>query len=171
MSFGQIVADQPRHLLPDRFGRGRIAFRPLLDHALQHRDGEGHTGRLQRLEIDRREQPRLFRIALIGRRVADDGLDIADALALGRGKRLRRIVLLAERADGRERCGDVEHTIAAHGDHGRAIRLRQPDAADKRSPRAVLGKKVLYRQCRHGRILALFGSAALAEADHIGEDQ
>ncbi|MGY3360250.1 hypothetical protein ACVWZK_006913 [Bradyrhizobium sp. GM0.4] len=132
---------------------------------------KGDAGRLQRLEIDGRKQPRFFRIALIGRRVGDDGLEIADALALGRGKRLRRIVFLAECADGREFCGDVEHTIAAHGDHGRAIRLRQPDAADERSPRAVLGKKVLYRQCRHGRILALFGSASLAEAYHIGEDQ
>ena len=39
------------------------------------------------------------------------------------------------------------------------IKQRQTDAADKRSPRAVLGEKVLNRQCRHGRILALFGSA------------
>ena len=92
---------------------------------------------------------------MVRRRVGHDRVEIADALALGRGKGLGRIVLFAERADGREFRSDVEDAVAAHGDHGGAIDLRQPDAASQRSPRAVLWEKILGCQCRHGRVLAV----------------
>ena len=38
--------------------------------------------------------------------------------------------------------------------------------------RSILGEKIFYRQCRHGRVLALsrIGHAEIA-ADPIGEDQ
>lgn len=127
---------------------------------------------LQGLEIDGREQPRLVRIAPVRRRVGDDGFEIADALALGRGKCLGRIVFLAERTDGREFGGEIEDTVGAHGDHGRTVHLRQPDAADQRPLRSILGEKVFNGQCRHGKRSSLFlGSAAFAAADPIGEDQ
>ena len=40
------------------------------------------------------------RVAAVGRRVGDDGFEIADPLALGGAQRCRRIVFLAQRADG-----------------------------------------------------------------------
>ena len=58
-SLRQVVADQPVHLGADRRGGVQVAARALLDHALDHRDDEGHAGGLDRLQIDRREQPRL----------------------------------------------------------------------------------------------------------------
>ena len=99
----QIVADQPHHFLADRFGRGRIAARPLLDHALQHRDGKGDAGGLQRPEDRAGASSHGFcRIAPIGRRVGDDALRDRRCARPWPRQRLGRIVFLAERADGRK---------------------------------------------------------------------
>ena len=67
----EIVADQARHLGADRGGGGRVAVRALLDHALDHRDGEGDAGRLDRLQVDRRQQPRAAAVAGLRRRVGE----------------------------------------------------------------------------------------------------
>ena len=60
---GEVVADQPADL-GAHFRRvlGRAA-RLLLDHPLQHRHGEGDARRLDRLQVDRRQQPGLVRRA------------------------------------------------------------------------------------------------------------
>ena len=53
--------------------------------------GEGDAGRLDHLQIDRRQQPRLGRIARVGRRVVQDILQRADPHALRGAQRLGRI--------------------------------------------------------------------------------
>ena len=58
---GEIAADQPVDLGTDGGGRCHVAARPLLDHALQHRDREGDAARLDRLQVDRGQQPRVAR--------------------------------------------------------------------------------------------------------------
>ena len=57
LSLREIVADQRVDLGADLGGGGRIAARPLLDDALDHRDGEGDARRLDRLQVDRGKQP------------------------------------------------------------------------------------------------------------------
>ena len=74
----EIVADQPHHFLADGLRRRRIAARPLLDHALQHRDRKGDARRFQHLQVERREQPGFCAVAAVGRRVGDDAFEIAD---------------------------------------------------------------------------------------------
>ena len=51
----QIVADKPRDFGPDRGSRGWIAAGALLDYPLQHRHRKGDAGRLDDLQIDRRQ--------------------------------------------------------------------------------------------------------------------
>ena len=63
------------------FRRLRIAARALLDHPLDHRDGEGHARRLDRLEVDGSEQPRLRGVAFIGRRVGENVFERAEPFA------------------------------------------------------------------------------------------
>ena len=57
----------------------RIAASALLDHPLDHRDGEGHARRLDRLEVDGGEQPWLRGVAFIGRRVGENVFERAGA--------------------------------------------------------------------------------------------
>ncbi len=59
----------------------RITARALLDHSLDHRDGEGDARRLDRLKIDGCEQPWLRHIAPIRRRIGENVRKRADALA------------------------------------------------------------------------------------------
>ena len=105
----QVVADQPGHLGADRRRGGQVAAGALLDHPLQHGDREGHAGRLQRLQIDRRQQPGLFA-----------GCDPRAACWPARRRRRRsrsprrgaqrggRVRRLAQVAHGREGRGDVD---------------------------------------------------------------
>ena len=103
----QVVADQPRHLGADRRRGVPIAARALLDHPLQHRGRERHAGGLDRLQIDRRQQPRPRGVAPVLRRVGENFRQRGDALARPtraaprRGRRVRR---------GRARSGTARVT-------------------------------------------------------------
>ena len=81
----QIIADQPLHLAAQLCRRRQIAARPLLDHPLQHRDGEGDAGRLERLQIDRSSAATAF-----ARRASSGGVLAMISRAAGRPPRRRR---------------------------------------------------------------------------------
>ena len=173
LELGQIVADQPHHFLADRFGRGRIAARPLLDHALQHRDGEGDAGRLQRLQVDRREQPGLLRgrahRAACWRRWLRDRRSARPLLAR---KRLGRVVLLAERADGRKRA------VTSNTPSLRTATTAGPFACGSQTrPTSVpfvpsSGRRSLTVNVVMAGVLAVSKDRPLSQAaDPIGEDQ
>ena len=82
LQLSQIVTDEPGHLGADRAGGVHVAAGTLLDHAFQHGDGEGHPGRLDRLQVDGGEQPRAPGVARLNRRVREQGVNPADRLAL-----------------------------------------------------------------------------------------
>jgi hypothetical protein len=98
---------------------------------------EGDARRLDRLQVDRREQPRLCLVAAVLRRVGEHGGKGPDALALDRGDRGRRIARLGEVAHGGKRARDVIEAVGAHHDDRGAFRLRQPGTADQRAGGAV----------------------------------
>ena len=77
----KVVADDVHDVLADSFRRLRIAAGALLDHPLDHRDGEGHARRLDRLEVDGSEQPRLRGVAFIRRRVGENVFERAEPSA------------------------------------------------------------------------------------------
>ena len=78
----QVVADQPGHLGADRGGGGQVAARAFLDDAFQHGNREGDAGGLDRLQIDRREQPGLACDRGSGRRVGEQVRQAAERFAL-----------------------------------------------------------------------------------------
>jgi hypothetical protein len=96
------------------------------------------SGGFQHLQVDRREQPRLLRVASVGRRIGQNAVEIADPLAPDPAERLRRIVLLAECAHGGKQRAHVEQTVVANRGHGRTSDLRQKDPSNQRAACAVL---------------------------------
>src|SRR6185437_15176642 len=85
-----------------------------------------------------------------GRRVRQELIEIADALPLARAQRLCRIVMVAERAHGRELRADVEHAVVANGDHGGPVDPGEPSSSDQGAARTVLGQDVFLCECDHG---------------------
>ena len=138
----EIVPDEPRDLGPDRRRRVRIAARALLDDALEHRDDEGDAGRLDGLQVDRREKPGLAAVARIRRRVGEDLLERSHPLALGVRERRGGIVLLAEVAHSREGARHVEHAARADRRDRGPLELGPPDAPRQR-PGGAVGRKNL----------------------------
>ena len=80
----EIVAHDPRNLAADRGGRRGIDARPFLDDALQHGNREGDAGGLDRLQVDRSQQPGFGRIAIVGRRVGENSVERAERFAVRR---------------------------------------------------------------------------------------
>ena len=140
---GEILADEAHDLGADG-GRGlRVAARPLLDHALEHRDGEGDARRLDRLQVDGGEEPGLFGVASLGRRVGEDRRKLAERLALGLAQLQGWVLILAEIAHRREARRDVDDAVRADGDDRRSAELGSPDAPGERGVAPILGKAVL----------------------------
>ena len=96
----QVVADRALDLGADRVGALGAAARLLLDDPLQHGDDEGDAGRLHRLQVDRREQPRFRGVAALARRVGEDFGERADVGALGGRGGAGGVVAFAEVAHG-----------------------------------------------------------------------
>ena len=80
---GEVMADQRGDVGADRVGLFGRAARLLLDDALEQRDDEGDARRLHRLEVDRRQQIGLLRIARGREAVLRDVGQRADRLAVG----------------------------------------------------------------------------------------
>ena len=123
---GEIAAELGLHAGADRLGLLWRAPRLLLDHPLQHREGKRHPRRLDGLQVDRRQQPRLLRIALRLRRVGEDVRERADPLALARAQHRHRIAGLRQVAHRRRQPGDVPDAVAAHRHDRRAADLGPP---------------------------------------------
>ena len=120
--------------------RIRIAARPLLDHPLQHRHGEGDAGRLDHLQIDRRQQPRLGRIAGVGRRVVQHILQRARPARPSRRATPRPDRQRGKLAGGGKLVGDVEHAVLADRDHRRAGEIGTPDPPHQRGVGEIVGQ-------------------------------
>ena len=82
--------------------RAGIALGVLLDQPLQQADGEGDAGRLDRLQVDRRQQAR-------GRRPSSEPMRSPGGCAPA-----PRIGRIAEVGHGRRRRGDVEDPVGPH---------------------------------------------------------
>ena len=78
---GKVLTDHADDFGANRRGRGRVAACLFLDDAFQHRYGEGDTGGLDRLQVDRRQQRRLPRIAIRRDAVRQNCIKRSDPLA------------------------------------------------------------------------------------------
>ena len=117
-----------------------VAARALLDHALQHRDREGHARGLDRLQVHGCEEPRLARVARsagVFARMASSvpmlSPPASRSAAAGSGASQRsRMVGKAAR--------DVDHALRPDRRDGRASQGRPPDAARESARRSVFRK-------------------------------
>ena len=124
LQLGEVVADQRRRSRrgsPSACSGAPRACSSITRSSM--RDGEGDAGGLDRLQVDRREQPGLVAGRAVARRVGEDVGEIADALALAGARRRRRIGGLAQVAHGRQRARDVEDAVGADRHHGRTARV------------------------------------------------
>ena len=127
----EALADHRADALADRLRARGVAFRPLLDHALQHGAREGDAAGLDRLKIVGRQKVTAGRIGLRGHAV---GLQRAQAAEQAPGLPLHeggRVVPLQHvRHGGRGARGDVVERIAPERHHHRPLAGR-PHAADE----------------------------------------
>src|SRR5690606_4591338 len=133
----QVLADQGLNLSPCLLGARRIAPCLLLDHPLQQADDEGDARSLDRLEIDRAEQPRPHRIAGRRGRIGQDVIKLAQPFTLRFPSRSRWIALGTEVTDGGKVGGDVDELSLTQDDDRRPVKSRSPDSADQRCSRAI----------------------------------
>src|ERR1700723_2092332 len=149
--------------------RLRIAAGALFHHPLAHRDREGAARRLDRLKIDRREQPRLYCIAPFGWRIGENVRQCADALTGRAFQARRRIARLAHIAHGREAFRDIEDTVGADRYDRRPFHVRTPDPARKRAGIAVGRQRIgwIERDDRKlfGPPMSLFGKFATVSGE------
>ena len=132
----QIIAHEAGDLGADRGGGGQVAPRAFLDHAFQHGNREGDTRRLDRLQVDWRQQPWLAFITRFGRRVGQQRRHGANRVTLGFARQARGIGALAQIAHGRARGGDIEYGTITDRDHGWAD-IGPPDPPHQRGDRGV----------------------------------
>ena len=122
----KVVADDVARCPGGFLPRLRIAAGALLDHPLDHRDGEGHARRLDRLEVDGSEQPRLRGVAFSGGVLARMSVECRRAV-----RRTRRAGSPRGQPSRTDRAwsgsgADVEHPAGAHGyDRGPSASGRQ----------------------------------------------
>ena len=128
---------RPVNLAAKRGRLLRIAAGALLDHPLEHAHGEGDAGRLDRLQVDGREQVGPARLPRLARRRGEDRVQAGDALARRLARELDDLARVAELADGRCRARDVDDVAAADRNRRRAGDIRPPDASDQEP--AVIG--------------------------------
>ena len=158
--FRQVVADQPLHLRADRRGSVQVAAGTLLDHAFQHRNGEGDAGRLDGLQVDRCQQHGFRRITGFGRRVGKDVADVAEALAVGRTEGRGRVGALAQVTHGGECAGDVPCGVVPDCHHRRTVHIRPPDPPGQRGIRGILGQRRTRRYAELGHAVSCCCRAA-----------
>jgi hypothetical protein len=141
----EVRADKRIDLAADGGSRIRVAARALLDHPFERGNGKGHTRRLDRLQVDRREQPRLAGVASLRRRVGEYVDQVADPLTIGMSQRSSRIAGLAEIANCGEGTGNVDGLSRADRNDRRTARVRPPDPAGQHGALPVLRQRLLDR--------------------------
>ena len=142
---GQIVADQALNLGADRRGSFMVASGAFLDHALQHRHGEGHASGFHRLQVGRGQQPGSARIARLGRRIRQHRIQRADPLTGGITQRRRRVGDLAQVAQCGKGAGNVERRTVTNGGNRRPADVRPPHAGGEGGVRRILRQGCAYR--------------------------
>ena len=130
---------RPRSAARMAAARAGIALDLLLDHALEHAAGEGDARGLERLQVDRRQQPGQRGVAPVPAAVGEDRRQLADASGVGRAgqrhrdrRRCTARSSSAPAASGRTRRRSRTATTAGPGRIA-----RQPDPADQRAGAAV----------------------------------
>jgi hypothetical protein len=131
----------------------RLAARLLLDQSFEQRLREGDARRLDRLQVDRRDEPRPCEIAAALDTVCKDVADAADPLASGAGRCGGRLRGLAQVAHGREGARDVLDAAGTDTDDRRPLHIRPPYAPDQSAGGAVRRKRILGRQIDTHRAL------------------
>ena len=111
----------------------RVALGLLLHHPLQQAGGEGDARRLDRLQVDGRQQPGLGGIAPRRIGVAQQVLDAAEPpVGRQRAQEADRIGQVEQRRYGGHMAAHVEDAIRPHQHHARA-RQRRPAPTPARS--------------------------------------
>jgi hypothetical protein len=128
----QIRADQFLNSGPDGAGARRITLDLLLDHPFQHAAGEGYAGGLDRLQVDRGEQPGQRRVVPIPTTVGEDGRQLTDA-ASAVGARQRHGIAGGAQLAHRRRQGRqiVDARLAQRHDGRPALLAWQPHPPDE----------------------------------------
>ncbi len=136
----EILADQFVQLRADLARLGRIATGLFLDHALQEADRERHASRLDRRQIDRREQA----LARVGfQRLSQPVAYVAEFFSGRTGRDIEQVVAIEQVRHGRPVSADVEEFATTYGDQCRTVDGRcAPDAADQYGAIEILGKTV-----------------------------
>ena len=128
----EVVADDRDDRAADALRFRWISARLLLDDALEHARHERHAGRLQRLQVARRQQPRLRGVARVVRRVRKQVGKRADARKAGGGADgARRMLELEQRAARRGHVRQIEDLRAANGDQRGPLDRRKVGASDE----------------------------------------
>ena len=148
----QVVAHQPVHLRADRRGGIQVAARAFLDHPLDHRYDERHAGRLDRLQVDRRQQPWPAGVALSGGVLASTSSSLPMRSPLAARRRAAGSRGLAQIAHGREVRGYIQQITVAYGDDGRTAGVRPPHPSRQRGlrgrrPAALAATRREVRPC------------------------
>ena len=135
------------HLGARGLGPGRVSPRVFLDDPFQHAPDEGHAGCLDRLQVDRRQQPGPV---VAPRRGGGEAFpEIGNALA-GRGAdRRRRVRFLDQVAHRRPAGGHVDHAIRVQAHHAGPRDIGSPDAPDKCPAPEVLREYLVGGEERH----------------------
>ena len=131
---GDVGADDLVQLLAHLLGARRIALGVLLDQPLEQAHREGDAGRLDRLQVDRRQK------------VSHKILERAQAVALGIAGKGHGIGRIAEVGHRGRRRGDVVDAVGAHRhDAGPGGLALPPDPADQGSGGAVVRQDIVGR--------------------------
>lgn len=117
--------------MPDVRRHRHVSPCPLLDDAFDERDREGHTRGLERLEVDRGEQPGPGTVRGRGTGIGEDLPEVANPWPVEPGHRCGRVRQLTDVPDGREQVTDVDDLAAAHCHRRRTVDGRVPDPADE----------------------------------------
>src|SRR5450830_1053534 len=142
----QVIAYYVVHQATNTFSFGSIASGLLLDYPLNHAGRERHPGRLDDLQIRRRQQRCLVGIGMAAG-VPEQRLDSPDVSARRLTNRQQRRGVLQQFADCRKSFRKIKHTfIAQHHRRGSCNRTRDPGTADQRSGQAIHWQSVFARQ-------------------------
>ena len=130
----------------DAFAPGRVAARLLFDHPFEHAGDERDAGRLDRLQVAGREQPRQRRRAGVLGGIRKHVGERADARQDARGTDRRdRIGEVQKRARRRRDRRQVDELVAAHAREHGTVDGRQEDTPDQRRVLTIGGQSMLRR--------------------------